>query len=344
MQLVHPVQPQLFACLASTHLITLHRLPPHLQGKRVVAVTSGANMNFERLRLVSELADLGASREVMMATTIPERPGAFSEFVDAAIGGSTMNVTEFKYRYSAGPHASILWSAGVKVRDEVTQAMARLEAAGMPTIDISNMANAQVCATTAMHWGSRWAVVWGASYCVNHACDKMYRGVAVLCRLPAGMVCSGQLWLLGWHEVPEGTTTSPTCLTLQLSPSPLFLHPPYPPGHHLPTSQVHLRHLVGGRARSYMGEIPNERIWQVSFPERPGALRRFLDTINPQWNVTLFHYRNTGNRESSVLLGLQVPPEQERMLMKAGRRLENDEFSFEELTDEERRVFNMFIQ
>ena len=70
-----------------------------MQGKTVVAVTSGANINFERLRLVSELADLGASTEVMMATTIPERPGAFKEFVDAATGGSgSLSVTEFKYR------------------------------------------------------------------------------------------------------------------------------------------------------------------------------------------------------------------------------------------------------
>lgn len=69
-----------------------------LQGKTVVAVTSGANINFERLRLVSELADLGASTEVMMATTIPERPGAFREFVQAATGSGDLSVTEFKYR------------------------------------------------------------------------------------------------------------------------------------------------------------------------------------------------------------------------------------------------------
>ncbi len=45
---------------------------------------------------------------------------------------------------------------------------------------------------------------------------------------------------------------------------------------------------------------------QVVFPERPGSLRGFLDVVSPAWNVTLFHYRNTGNRESSVLLGVQV--------------------------------------
>lgn len=69
-----------------------------IQGKTVVVVTSGANINFERLRLVSELADLGASTEVMMATTIPERPGAFREFVHTAAGTGSLNVTEFKYR------------------------------------------------------------------------------------------------------------------------------------------------------------------------------------------------------------------------------------------------------
>ena len=58
--------------------------------------------------------------------------------------------------------------------------------------------------------------------------------------------------------------------------------------------QVHLRHLVGGRARSFTGELPHERIIQVDFPERPGALRKLLAALDPEWNVTLFHYRKTG--------------------------------------------------
>ena len=72
------------------------------------------------------------------------------------------------------------------------------------------------------------------------------------------------------------------------------------------SAQLHLRHLVGGRARSFTGTIPNERIYQITFPEKPRALQNFLAVISPKWNVTLFHYRTTGNRESSVLLGLQV--------------------------------------
>ena len=77
-------------------------LLPFVQGKTVVAVTSGANINFERLRLVSELAELGSRSEVMMVTTIPERAGAFSDFVDAATAGSSskFDVTEFKYRWA----------------------------------------------------------------------------------------------------------------------------------------------------------------------------------------------------------------------------------------------------
>ena len=60
--------------------------------------------------------------------------------------------------------------------------------------------------------------------------------------------------------------------------------------------QIHLRHLVGGRARSYTGELPSERIFQVDFPERPGALRKFLAVFSPDFLITLFHYRETGAR------------------------------------------------
>ena len=60
------------------------------------------------------------------------------------------------------------------------------------------------------------------------------------------------------------------------------------------TLQIHLRHLVGGRARSYTGALPHEHIFQVDFPERPGALRKFLGVFSPDFLITLFHYRKTG--------------------------------------------------
>ena len=60
-------------------------------------------MNFDRLQLVAELASVGARTEATFATTIPERPGAFADFVEAALDGTDMQVTEFKYRCAEGP-------------------------------------------------------------------------------------------------------------------------------------------------------------------------------------------------------------------------------------------------
>jgi threonine dehydratase len=66
-------------------------------------------MNFDRLRLVTELADVGALREAMLATTIPERPGAFAAFLDAALPeGAGLQITEFKYRCAVACPVSVL--------------------------------------------------------------------------------------------------------------------------------------------------------------------------------------------------------------------------------------------
>ena len=81
----------------------------------------------------------------------------------------------------------------------------------------------------------------------------------------------------------------------------------------------------------------------MQFPERPGALRQFLEVLGSEWNVTLFHYRQTGNTTSYVLLGIQVPPDSEADFKKAQRALRRD-FSFEELDDEAKSVFAMFLQ
>ncbi|KAI3959280.1 hypothetical protein MKW98_018870 [Papaver atlanticum] len=70
-----------------------------LESENVVAITSGANMNFDRLRLVTELAAVGRNREAVLATHIPEEPGSFKRFCEQ-IG--PMNITEFKYRYMGG--------------------------------------------------------------------------------------------------------------------------------------------------------------------------------------------------------------------------------------------------
>ena len=81
--------------------------------------------------------------------------------------------------------------------------------------------------------------------------------------------------------------------------------------HELPTldlsdnemAKLHLRHLVGGRAP----EVDNEIIYRFEFPERPGALMNFLNSMNHSWNISLFHYRNHGADYGRVLVGMQVP-------------------------------------
>ncbi|KAK2077121.1 hypothetical protein QBZ16_004755 [Prototheca wickerhamii] len=214
---------------------------PDGRGATVVAITSGANMNFDQLRLVSELADIGGGRESMLVTSIPEERGAFLRFVETALGGSPISITEFKYRTSGGPVAHILFSTTAIVR--------RLERANCPTRDISG----------------------------------------------------------------------------------------------LEVAQVHLRHLVGGRAQSARGHtLEHERIFQVDFPELPGALYRFLKALHSAWNITLFHYRRTGRQSSGVLLGLEISPEQAPALQRCIEQLA-EHYTFTELSREGKEVFDMFI-
>ena len=71
-------------------------------------------------------------------------------------------------------------------------------------------------------------------------------------------------------------------------------------------AKAHARHLVGGRAPHASDEL----LYRFEFPEKPGALTRFLDSLGVGWNVSLFHYRNHGADIGRVLVGLQVPPEE----------------------------------
>ncbi len=71
-------------------------------------------------------------------------------------------------------------------------------------------------------------------------------------------------------------------------------------------AKCHLRHLVGGKSAL----ASNEVLYRFEFPERPGALLRFLTTMNPTWNISLFHYRNHGADYGRVLVGMQVPPDE----------------------------------
>jgi threonine dehydratase len=77
-------------------------------------------------------------------------------------------------------------------------------------------------------------------------------------------------------------------------------------------AQEHIRHMVGGRSSSGRGE----RVLRFVFPERPGALLKFLNLMRPGWNISLFHYRNQGADYGRILVGLQVPPSDDKAFAK----------------------------
>jgi threonine dehydratase len=178
-----------------------------LANETLVAVLSGANVNFDRLRFVAERADLGEQREAVFAATIPERPGSFKQFC-RLIG--KRNVTEFNYRYADPPDAHVFVGVEVRDRGEIQRLLATLERHGIRALDLSE------------------------------------------------------------NEM----------------------------------AKLHVRHLVGGRAP----QAENEVLYRFEFPERPGALMRFLDSMRQDWNISLFHYRNHGADYGRVLAGIQVPP------------------------------------
>jgi threonine dehydratase len=173
----------------------------------IAAVASGANMNFDRLRFVSERAELGEAREAIFAVTIAERPGSFRHFL-SLIGHR--NITEFNYRYADATVAHIFVGVQVSDRAERAQLLAELARAGVEAYDFSD------------------------------------------------------------NEM----------------------------------AKLHVRHLVGGHAPAAEHEI----LYRFEFPDRPGALMRFLDSMSRGWNISLFHYRNHGADYGRVLVGMQVPP------------------------------------
>jgi threonine dehydratase len=175
-------------------------------GETYVAITCGANMNFDRLRFVAERAEFGEDREALFAVTIPERPGSFKRFCEL-IGARS--VTEFNYRISDVDRAHVFVGLTIAARSEADEIASRFVEHGFPIVNLTD--------------------------------DEL--------------------------------------------------------------AKEHVRHLVGGRSDL----AHDERLFRFVFPERPGALMRFLDAMDPNWNISLFHYRNQGADYGRVLVGMQVP-------------------------------------
>ena len=105
-----------------------------VRGETLVAVASGANMNFDRLRFVAERAELGEQREAVFAATIPERAGSFKEFCRLL---GPRQVTEFNYRYADSEEAHVFVGVQVTNRAEAESLLESLRRAGISTLDLT---------------------------------------------------------------------------------------------------------------------------------------------------------------------------------------------------------------
>ncbi len=106
------------------------------EGRTLIAINSGANMNFDRLRHISERTELGEKREGILAVTLPEKPGAFKAFCQTL---GKRNITEFNYRYADAREAQVF--VGVQLRHgdaERAELVATLEKKGYPVLDLSD--------------------------------------------------------------------------------------------------------------------------------------------------------------------------------------------------------------
>ena len=106
-----------------------------LKGKNLIAIASGANVNFDRLRHVAERAEIGERRESILAVTIPERPGAFRKFC-AIIGDH--NITEFNYRYADPKAAHVFVGVQIASGGDIKQLIDALKRRGYPVLDLTD--------------------------------------------------------------------------------------------------------------------------------------------------------------------------------------------------------------
>jgi threonine dehydratase len=100
-------------------------------------------------------------------------------------------------------------------------------------------------------------------------------------------------------------------------------------------AKEHIRHMVGGHSALSQ----DERLMRFEFPERPGALMKFLSLMRPGWNISLFHYRNQGADYGRILVGLQVPSKDDKAFAKF-----LDTLGFPYVEETHNPVYRLFLQ
>jgi threonine dehydratase len=100
-------------------------------------------------------------------------------------------------------------------------------------------------------------------------------------------------------------------------------------------AKEHIRHMVGGHSALSQ----DERLMRFEFPERPGALMKFLSLMRPGWNISLFHYRNQGADYGRILVGLQVPGKDDKVFAKF-----LDTLGFPYVEETHNPVYRLFLQ
>jgi len=100
-------------------------------------------------------------------------------------------------------------------------------------------------------------------------------------------------------------------------------------------AQEHIRHMVGGHSALSQ----DERLLRFVFPERPGALMKFLSLMRPGWNISLFHYRNQGADYGRILVGIQVPPKEHKAFDKF-----LDTLGYPHVEETNNPVYRMFLR
>ena len=100
-------------------------------------------------------------------------------------------------------------------------------------------------------------------------------------------------------------------------------------------AREHIRHMVGGHSKL----AQDERLLRFVFPERPGALMKFLSLMRPGWNISLFHYRNQGADYGRILVGLQVPKADDKAFAKFLATL-----GYPHVEETANPVYRMFLQ